>query len=43
LAPLGIERIDLNVFAPNQIARRLYEKQGYRVTNYQMQKEIGSG
>jgi ribosomal protein S18 acetylase RimI-like enzyme len=41
LAPFGIERIALNVFAPNQVARNLYEKQGYHVTNYQMQKEIG--
>jgi ribosomal protein S18 acetylase RimI-like enzyme len=34
----GIERIVLNVFAHNTLARELYEKMGYQVTNMTMQK-----
>jgi ribosomal protein S18 acetylase RimI-like enzyme len=40
LKPLGVTRIGLNVFADNAVAQHLYEKQGYRVTNYNMVKQI---
>jgi ribosomal protein S18 acetylase RimI-like enzyme len=40
LIPLGVTRISLNVFAPNHVARALYEKQGYRTTSQHMQKSL---
>jgi ribosomal protein S18 acetylase RimI-like enzyme len=40
LRPLGIKRIGLNVYADNMIARRLYEKVGYQITNYHMHKTL---
>ncbi len=39
---LGIKSIGLHVFGHNTIARALYEKAGYRVTNVQMVKELNS-
>ena len=36
--PLGVTRISLNVFADNDIAIGLYQKQGYRTTNLNMTK-----
>lgn len=36
----GVRRIALNVFADNAPAQRLYARQGYQVTNCQMQKLI---
>ena len=40
LRPLGIKRIGLNVFADNTIARHLYTKVGYQITNYNMHKSL---
>jgi ribosomal protein S18 acetylase RimI-like enzyme len=40
LRPRGVERIGLNVFAENQVAMRLYLRQGYRVTNSSMVKRL---
>jgi RimJ/RimL family protein N-acetyltransferase len=40
LRSLGIKRVGLNVFADNTVAQALYEKQGYRTTNYNMLKWI---
>ncbi len=40
LRTMGIRSIGLNVFGTNTIARNLYEKQGYQITNYNMQKEL---
>ncbi len=40
LKPMGVKRIGLNVFSDNVVANRLYQKQGYRVTNCNMMKEI---
>lgn len=37
---LGIKKIGLQVFGHNYIARSLYEKVGYEVTNMKMVKEI---
>ncbi|MBP3953561.1 GNAT family N-acetyltransferase [Bacillus suaedae] len=37
---LGIKKIGLQVFGHNYIARALYEKVGYEVTNMKMVKEI---
>ena len=40
--PLGVTRISLNVFADNDVAIGLYEKQGYRTTNLNMTKHLSS-
>ena len=37
---LGINKIGLNVFGHNKIARGLYEKMGYEITNITMVKTI---
>lgn len=37
---LGITQIGLNVFGHNDIARSLYEKMGYEITNITMVKKI---
>lgn len=37
---MGIKQIGLNVFADNTIAKALYEKSGYAVTNMNMVKDI---
>lgn len=37
---LGIKQIGLNVFADNTMAKALYEKSGYAVTNMNMVKDI---
>jgi ribosomal protein S18 acetylase RimI-like enzyme len=37
----GLDSIALNVFAGNDIARRLYEKAGFRATSLQMAKRLG--
>ncbi|MGE7110393.1 GNAT family N-acetyltransferase [Lysinibacillus sp. NPDC047702] len=37
---LGINKIGLNVFGHNKIARGLYEKMGYEITNITMAKTI---
>ena len=34
LVAAGVTRISLNVFAPNHVARALYEKLGYRATSH---------
>lgn len=36
----GIMRITLNVFSTNKTAQHVYDKQGYRITNYTMQKRL---
>jgi ribosomal protein S18 acetylase RimI-like enzyme len=38
--PLGVTRISLNVFADNDVAIALYQKQGYRTTNLNMTKHL---
>ncbi len=38
--PLGVTRISLNVFADNDVAIGLYQKQGYRPTNFNMTKRL---
>ena len=38
--PLGVTRIGLNVFADNDVAIGLYQKQGYRPTNFNMTKRL---
>ncbi len=40
LKEMGLKRIRLNVFRKNLIAKRVYKKQGFKVTNLQMQKDI---
>ncbi|NQV15607.1 GNAT family N-acetyltransferase [bacterium] len=35
-----ISRVRLNVFEKNVIARSMYEKQGFQITNVQMQKNL---
>jgi ribosomal protein S18 acetylase RimI-like enzyme len=40
LRPLGVQRIGLNVFADNTVAQHLYERLGYRVTNFNLQKTL---
>jgi ribosomal protein S18 acetylase RimI-like enzyme len=40
MRPLGIQQIGLNVFSDNAVAQRLYARQGYRITNYSMLKQI---
>ncbi|EON70635.1 GNAT family N-acetyltransferase [Lysinibacillus sphaericus] len=37
---LGMNKIGLNVFGHNKIARGLYEKMGYEITNIAMAKKI---
>lgn len=37
---LGMNKIGLNVFGHNKIARSLYEKMGYEITNITMAKTI---
>lgn len=37
---LGMNKIGLNVFGHNKIARGLYEKMGYEITNITMAKTI---
>ena len=37
---LGASTMALNVFAQNDVARSLYDKLGYLVTNVNMQKEL---
>ncbi len=37
---MGVRSVGLNVFYSNTVARHLYEKQGYQITNYNMQKEL---
>ncbi|GIP42924.1 putative N-acetyltransferase YdgE [Paenibacillus sp. J45TS6] len=37
---LGMEKIRLHVFGHNQVARGLYEKMGYEITNIKMAKSI---
>ncbi|WP_036128858.1 GNAT family N-acetyltransferase [Lysinibacillus sphaericus] len=37
---LGMNKIGLNVFGHNKIARGLYEKMGYKITNITMAKTI---
>jgi ribosomal protein S18 acetylase RimI-like enzyme len=37
----GASAMALNVFAQNDVARSLYDKLGYLVTNVNMQKELG--
>lgn len=37
---LGINKIGLHVFGHNKIARGLYEKMGYEITNIKMSKTI---
>jgi len=39
---LGYNRIGLHVFAHNEIAVGLYQRLGYRTTDFTMQKELGS-
>jgi RimJ/RimL family protein N-acetyltransferase len=39
---LGVRRIALHVFSHNQAAKRLYEKMGYSITGYQMNKPLSS-
>src|SRR5699024_11077698 len=36
----GIKQIRLHVFGHNQPAKALYEKMGYEITNYHMEKRI---
>jgi RimJ/RimL family protein N-acetyltransferase len=38
---LGIGKIGLHVFAHNHVAKGLYDKMGYKVTDYQMSKDVG--
>jgi ribosomal protein S18 acetylase RimI-like enzyme len=40
LKAMGVTTIALNVFADNSVAINLYRKQGYRTTNFNMQKRI---
>lgn len=40
LAPMGITRIGLNVFADNEVAMHLYQKKGYRFTSHHMVKQF---
>lgn len=37
---LGLRHIGLHVFGHNTIARNLYEKVGYQITNVNMEKEL---
>jgi ribosomal protein S18 acetylase RimI-like enzyme len=37
---LGLDRIALHVFGHNQVARSLYEKIGYEITNINMSKSL---
>lgn len=37
---MGVRSVGLNVFSSNTVARHLYERQGYQITNYNMQKEL---
>ncbi|EOR21072.1 GNAT family N-acetyltransferase [Niallia alba] len=37
---LGLKKIGLHVFGHNKVARGLYEKLGYEITNVLMEKEI---
>ncbi|MGB3261477.1 GNAT family N-acetyltransferase [Paenisporosarcina sp.] len=37
---LGMTKIELHVFGQNQVARNLYEKMGYEITNVIMAKSI---
>ena len=39
---LGAQRIGLNVFGYNVVARSLYEKMGYEITGMGMAKQLGS-
>jgi len=39
----GLERIELNVFGGNDVARGLYRSLGYVETSVQMAKDLGSG
>lgn len=36
----GVNKIGLNVFGPNQVARNLYESAGYEITQIQMSKQL---
>jgi ribosomal protein S18 acetylase RimI-like enzyme len=36
----GVVAMALNLFVQNDVARSLYDKLGYRVTNVNMQKEL---
>ena len=38
VADHGVESIGLNVFAGNDVARRLYESSGYKTTSMHMRK-----
>lgn len=40
LRPLGVRRIELNVFGDNTTAQRLYARAGYEVSAIYMRKEI---
>lgn len=40
LRSMGVTRIGLNVFADNSVAMGLYRRQGYKITNYSMQKRL---
>ena len=40
LKSMGVNWIGLNVFADNSVAIGLYQKQGYRTTNFNMQQRL---
>lgn len=39
----GYTRIGLHVFGPNDVARRLYERTGYAITDVMMEKRLDGG
>jgi hypothetical protein len=42
LSANGIERVALNVFGSNTIAQKLYKSMGFRATQIQMARDLGS-
>ena len=40
LRTMGVRSVGLNVFNKNTVAFSLYQKHGFRITNYHMQKEL---
>ncbi len=40
LRGMGVENLGLHVFADNQVAIHLYERQGFRIASFNMDKEL---